>query len=621
MAAPHYFVSHADFYITVDVAQTYKDPTTNTSQIFYSVTIDYRKHDTYYQRGWELRIGDEVVSEQSYETYDSYHGVLEYDRGYITISHNSDGTLSLPVYFTSKINGQTYEYTDTWELDSVIRPAIISTASNFTDDENPTIIYDNPSGEYITTLQAGITSVDGNTIFAAYRDIPKDGYSYTFELTDAELAALQSAAVNSKSVSVRFCIKSTTTEGQDYTSYADKTCTIVNAEPKVLVTLKDINPTTLDITGDSSVIVRYYSNVQYEMNVTTYKCATVKKVEAENGATKLTTASGVFNNVESDTFKFTATDSRGYWRTATVVPYKFVPYVRLTCNFAYNNPTTDGELTFRVTGNYYNGSFGAIPNSLGLQYRYKVEGEEEYGAWTYCARVIEGNTYTAEITLTGLDYQKGYTFQARAMDLMNPDYVYSATTYVQSKPVFHWGKEDFVFEVPVTFKAGANGIGDNAGEIEGSLNVAGDIRLKDSIMNYGNTIYFGDKEYCYLRELPDDTLRTHARHLVVETNDITINDAEDINIDASTISLTANTIRLNGEIATFSGVWTPTLDENAISEYYAQQGWYTKTGKVVTIGFYIQAECNSGYSSTAITIKNMMNEILLKTIINLRYFI
>jgi hypothetical protein len=55
-----------------------------------------------------------------------------------------------------------------------------------------------------------------------------------------------------------------------------------------------------------------------------------------------------------------------------------------------------------------------------------------------------------------------------------------------------------------------------------------------------------------------------------------------------------------------SGTWTPALTTTAaLKQYTSQRGWYTRVGKVVTIGFNIGVSCNSGYNSTPIAIAGL----------------
>lgn len=522
------------------------------------------------------------------------------------VPHNADGTMSVTLEYNFALSDHSDAYCnvrgtdvaqtrETWVLPTLKKDVQIVSAPNFTDEDNPTVSYVNSPSDGTASLVLDLLSEDAQTVFAS-RNIPISGTSYTMELTDNERDALRTYSANSKSCTVVFRLISTLTQGKTFTSTLKKTCTIINAEPSVRATLVDTNSATIALTGNNKHLVRYYSNAQYEITATAYKKATIAKLEAENGTTKYTTASGTFNDIQSDLFEFSATDSRGYWRTAKIIP-TFVPYVKLTCNFEYENPTPSGELTCRISGNYFNGSFGAVNNTLSVQYRIKVE-DEEYGEWITPAVTLEDNSYIAEVNLTGLDYQTAYTFQARASDKLNEDYVYSAETYVKSLPVFHWGKEDFVFEVPVTFNAGASGLGDNS-NIEGDLNVTGDLRLKGT-GNYGNTLYFGDKQYCYLKEGTDDDLTIHASDIVMDCGNIIATDISKIEVEATKIIINGNQLP---EID--NGTWTPELNSSIVSSYAIQRGWWSRVQDVVTLGFMIVANCNSGYTSTPLEISGI----------------
>jgi hypothetical protein len=71
-----------------------------------------------------------------------------------------------------------------------IKYATITYAPNFNDESNPTIKYNNPAGKTVTSLQACI-SLDGSKADVSYRNIPKKGTSYTFDLTDEERNVLR----------------------------------------------------------------------------------------------------------------------------------------------------------------------------------------------------------------------------------------------------------------------------------------------------------------------------------------------------------------------------------------------------------------------------------------------
>jgi hypothetical protein len=185
---------------------------------------------------------------------------------------------------------------------------------------------------------------------------------------------------------------------------------------------------------------------------------------------------------------------------------------------------------------------------------------------------ITGNSYvaTADLDIPDFVQTQAYFFETRATDEL--DTVTSSSGAVRSRPMFHWGENDFVFEVPVTFNKGTNGaIG------EGDQTIKGDLRLQRDNEDYGTYLRFGDGDYCYIAELQDDVMTIHA--------DI-------IDLDASGVYVYGKPIP---DIE--KGTWTPRLDLMAVSSYTTQYGWYSKVGQTVTVGFYIKATCKAGYQA------------------------
>ena len=403
--------------------------------------------------------------------------------GSFDVTHSASGAGSFTINFEVYI----YEYahktnSGTGTLDSNPTLATLTSAPNFTDEQNPTISYSNPAGNAVTSLQACITNEAGGLQYAKYRDIPVTGTSYQFTLTDAERNALRAAIPNNNTLNVRFYIR-TTIGGVDYYSYSPvKTMTIVNADPVISASAVDTNSTTTALTGDNTKYIKYYSNVQVSVTATAQKSATITS----------TLGAGTYNNVENNAWTVSAIDSRGN-SSRYVVSGTLIPYVRLTCNLGNNKPDTNGNMTVTCSGNYFNGSFGSVSNTLTVQYRYKVQGGS-YGSWANMSVTMSGNTYNATASLSGLSYQETYVFQTRATDKLAT--VSTDENAIKSLPIFHWGENDFVFEVPVTFNAGATGIeGGGGNNIEGDCNITGNLRLKGAD-NYGNTLYFGDGSYC-----------------------------------------------------------------------------------------------------------------------------
>ena len=356
------------------------------------------------------------------------------------VTHNNDGSLSIPIYFYTGVYASKYkaDYGGTFTLDKIPRGATITAADNFNDEQNPTVTYSNPAGTAVSALDIAIYDRAGSTSYAGYRAASKTGSSYTFTLTDAERTNLRRAATGN-TLGIRYYLR-TTIAGNTFYSSIDKTLTITNANPGLNPTVVDTNAVTKALTGNENKLIRYYSNAAYTINAAAYKNASVSSQKATHGGTSKTTATGTFNGVQNGSFTFEVKDSRGNVTTKTITK-DIVNYIHLTCNQQVEI-SAEGTANLKVSGNYFNGSFGAVANTLTVEYRYKISGGS-YGSWTAATAAKSGNTYSANIQVPGLNYQEAYTFQCRAIDKISTSGVNSNERTVKALPVFDWGENDF----------------------------------------------------------------------------------------------------------------------------------------------------------------------------------
>lgn len=453
-------------YMYISCTQT-PDILTNTSKIDWTF-VSTGGEATYYATGpTVVKINGQQVfyAEMMGWTARKFPTAKGSVSGSLTIPHNEDGTKSIEVLISTAIYYEAVETNKvTWALDKIDRFATIETAPNFNDEQNPTITYSNPAGTNVKSLRACI-SLDGSKDDVAYRDISKTGTSYTFYLTDAERDVLREATKGSNSRTVKFYVRSEI--GSNYQgSNLARTFTIKDPKPIINPTITDSNDDTYALTGDRNKLVRYYSNAAITMGAEAVKKATLKSTKVTCGNKSLTadgTINATINAIESATFVFTATDSRGNTTTKTVTPssgiFSSVDYIKLTCSLGNNMPDADGNMTVNVSGNYFNGSFGATSNSLNVYYRYKTAGGS-YGKWEPMTATKNGNTYSATANLTGFDYQTAYVFQAYAVDVLAT--VYTLEKTVKATPVFDWSENDFKFNVPVSIgnlNLSGNGMG------------------------------------------------------------------------------------------------------------------------------------------------------------------
>lgn len=317
--------------------------------------------------------------------------------GSITATHKSDGTLSgyaKAVFTKNKTNSYipptSNVSTANTTLTRIPRQANLNSAPNFNDTQNPTITYTNSAGNSVSQLKACI-SLTGSTDDIAYRDIPKTGTSYTFNLTEAERNVLRSSMPNAKTRNVTFFVR-TVLGGVTYHSTLTRTLTIVNGNPTFdNPTYNDTNSVTTAITGDDQIIIQNKSTLQFQFaNLTSYKYATLSKIQMNiNGVVKTLNLSGT--SVASTTYDFglvnvsdntnatiTLTDSRGFTATKNV-PLTIWEYATPTATINVsrdNNFYT--ESTINVDANY--SSLDGI-NTINIQYRIKKSSEETWGSW------------------------------------------------------------------------------------------------------------------------------------------------------------------------------------------------------------------------------------------------
>jgi hypothetical protein len=448
---------------TLTVTETGTSTTNNTSTV--SFTFKLSPIQTSWDwSGWSsIKYSIKINGTEYTGTIPSYDGssTVTLKSGIQTVSHNTDGTKTISYSF-SVTDGAGKSYTPgnasasgTLKLTDIPRQAKITSAPNFSDGDNPTITYSNPLGNSATLLQACI-SLTGAKDDIPYRDIPKTGTSYTFNLTEEERNVLRTAVQSGNSLSVRFYVR-TTIGNTNYHSFLAKTFSINNANPIVTASVVDTNEQTILLTGDETKLVKYYSNAKATMSVEAQKGAAIDEnlLIIRNGNKTGYGYSHTFNNVEVNEFVFSAEDNRGNVGTDEV-NLEMIDYIPITCYMTSNRPDALGNMTVFCYGDYFNGSFGAEENTLSVMCRYAETGGT-FSNWIVMNITQNTDSYyaSAEFTIENFSQNKYYTFEACAIDKLNT--VYSTDAGVKSIPIFHWGEDDFVFEVPVKFRGGVIG--------------------------------------------------------------------------------------------------------------------------------------------------------------------
>ena len=388
------------------------------------------------------------------------------------MQHDPDGTKTIDVstkMTTTAFNPNSASAKDTITLTAIPRKANLLSATNFTDEENPVITYENPLGEEVELLQAAITDSEGGVQYVRYRDIPKtegEG-TYEFELTDDERNTLRDAVGTSEWIYVAFYVK-TVIGGTSYFSDLVRKVTLVAGIPEITATIKDVNPVTLALTGNNpDIFIKGHSNAEYTLDITAQKGAKLTGYTVDCGENYIisesldnleaATISNTIQSIDSPFLLVTATDNRGTTGYYSA-PHELINYEDPLCSVRFISMSGVGELKFAVSGYWFNNKFGddGVRNNIEVAWRYK-EVDGEYCEWKvfpisvddYYNTFEEGNYHITQTFDEGIDYKKKYIIQARIIDSLHPEGVLSLETASLAEPIFDWGAKDFNFNVDV----------------------------------------------------------------------------------------------------------------------------------------------------------------------------
>ena len=416
------------------------DPVTGTSYFGYPIYLEIKLD------------GTTAATHTLKAAYPSrWSSALTYTTGWLQVQNKTEGTTSLSVRIYSGL-GSSRTATYTYSL--AVDPAASKIGATDANIESATTIS-------ITRYDAGFTTTVSYKAAgqSAYTTIwTKQKYtSYAWTVP----SSLYSLIPKAKTIVITFQCQTYSGSKLIGTETCTMTATTAEAKckPTVSVTAADKNADTIALTGSNKKIIKGFSDVQVTTTAEAKNQAAVSSVAVTCGSAKKTGASVTFDNAESATIKTTVTDGRGYSNSATASDLTLINYIVPTIveSVSRVSPTSD-IVNVSVNGKWFNGNFGAKANSLVVQVRYKPKSQENYldtDKYVDMAVTVNGNTYSAAVSLPGLVYTQAYSIQIRAIDavhvhngpLANP--IYRNTEISKGIPMFDWGEDDFAFHVPV----------------------------------------------------------------------------------------------------------------------------------------------------------------------------
>lgn len=358
-----------------------------------------------------------------------------------TVSHAEDGTGSVTVetWMDTAISAGEVEMKKTLTLTPIPRASTIGAADAFI-ESSAIVVVNRKSENYSHSIAfsfgalSGYLDADGKISNA---EVIQTAANIPFTIPASFYAQIPDSPSGVCTLTCR-----TYYEGQQVGS--DQTATFrVTANPSLCApvvtgTAVDVNPDTIALTGSSDTLIRYYSTV---------RCAIT--AQARNGASMVSkSVNGIaaentleIPNVETGTFVFSATDSRGY-TTAVTVNKTRIPYFGRTIKASIQRTDpTSGNAQLEVSGKFYPDSLGAADNTLRVTYELSTGDAVEVPV------TVTGEDYQGSVLISGLDYNRSYYIDVIAADKLGEEI--QTVTVKPGIPVFDWGKNDFVFHVPV----------------------------------------------------------------------------------------------------------------------------------------------------------------------------
>ena len=202
----------------------------------------------------------------------------------------------------------------------------------------------------------------------------------------------------------------------------------------------DWNQTTLALTGNGYTLIKGYSTAGITVagpNIATaHKGATISKYSAINGSQTKDYVMGEYpatmqiEKVMERTMSVWAIDSRGESTKVDKLAVNWIDYKdieKVSFGAERKNGGTSSEVTLKLSGNIFDGDFGAVENSIkSATYKYKKTSATEWTEGTTTLNVVKnGSSYSLEqdiagdLGATGFDQEESYDIYVEVEDQLS----------------------------------------------------------------------------------------------------------------------------------------------------------------------------------------------------------
>ena len=218
----------------------------------------------------------------------------------------------------------------------------------------------------------------------------------------------------------------------------------LDARPTFSATIKNDGKSgkTYQLTGSEVAFIKDYTNAIIDTTIGLRKYATLKEFKVTNGNKSSTIEDTTINAIPTKTFTFHVKDSRDYFPTQG---YPFTQNVDIFIDYftpKVNSPNiarteqTSTEIVANISGQFWNGNFGKVQNTLKYAWRSKLAGSNEWGTWSsFTPLSTSNNNFSISNLSLGTTYatNSSYDFQFQFIDeLGNLDSSKIITTATQN---------------------------------------------------------------------------------------------------------------------------------------------------------------------------------------------
>lgn len=417
--------SSSEWTFKLEASETSYSVSNNTSTVKVEMYLGRARSQSYLGGNWS---GSITVDGQSqslsgnipYPTYVNGGAWLYLGEKTYTVDHNADGskTAGISASFSSgEFTPSSANASGNLPLTTIPRASSV-TATNADISSATSININRASSSFTHTLKYSFGSLSGTIVSKTSQT------SYGWTVPTTFYAQIPNAKTGTCTITCETYNGNTLigTKTTTFTVTANETL----CKPTITGSVVDSNQTTINLTGDNTKLVKYYSNAQITFSRSAKNSATITSTKINN--VSVSSSPYTINGVSTNSFVITVTDSRGYSNTLTLTP-TMVNYIPLTAQVSFfrTEPTT-GRVSLNFSGNYFNGSFGSQNNTLTLKWYYRIKGASSWTTGGTLVRntdyVISGNTYhsgtgsyISDIVLgSNFDYRETYEFKFEFID-------------------------------------------------------------------------------------------------------------------------------------------------------------------------------------------------------------